>query len=110
MIICGILSRVIVRVLGHAKMDGYLDSKNLLCKKHLFCELGLTCEDKILNTIEVSCDVKKNNMQKVIAPIHIFIGNCLLIISCHFSVFIFIIQNIDQNRNNYYHFTTPTIN
>ena len=66
MIICGILSRVIVRVLGHEKMDGYLDSKNLLCKKHLFCELGLTFEDKILNTIEVSCDVKKITCKKLL--------------------------------------------
>ena len=47
-----------------SKIDKYLDIKNCSCEKSLIPKLVLECEDKILNTTNVSLDDKKGIMRK----------------------------------------------
>ena len=73
------------------KISEYLDTKNCSCKKHLFGELVLACEDEMLNTIETTIVEKKVICEKNNCLIHTIslINICLfslvcISISCHY--------------------------
>ena len=86
--------------------DEYLIIKNCSWAKRLIDKVVLVCENEILNTAKASLDNKNVTCK---------ISNCLIhtislvIICLLILVAVFIIQNIVQNKNIYYHFTKPTI-
>ena len=53
------------------KIEEYLDIKNCSCKKRLFVQLLLTCEDEISHTTETSLDDKKVTCKKNNYLVHI---------------------------------------
>ena len=86
--------------------DEYLIIKNCSWAKPLIDKVLLTYGNEILNTAKASLDNKNVTCK---------ISNCLIhtislvIICLLILVAVFIIQNIVQNKNIYYHFTKPTI-
>ena len=68
--------------------------------------------NKILNTAKSSLDDKKVTCDINNCLIHtiLLVIICLLIPVIVFISCFFYLQNIDQNKNNYYHFTKATIN
>ena len=86
--------------------DEFLIIKNCSWAKRLIDKVVLACENEILNIAKASLDDKNVTCK---------ISNCLIhtislvIICLLILVAVFIIQNIVQNKNIYYHFTKPTI-
>ena len=68
--------------------------------------------NKILNTAKPLLDDKKVtcNINNCLIHTILLVIICLLIPVVVFISCFFYLQNIDQNKNNYYHFTKATIN
>ena len=84
----------------------------MFSQKCLIGKLILECEDEILNRTENLFNDKKaaysksNCLLYTISLITIWLLFLVVIcVSCYF-----IVQNIDQNKNIYYHFKTSTLN
>ena len=91
--------------------DEYLIIKNCSWAKPLIDKVLLTYGNEILNTAKASLDDKSVTCKISNCLIHTIslVIICLLILVAVFISCFFIIQNIDQNKNIYYHFTKPTI-
>ena len=91
--------------------DEYLIIKNCSWAKPLIDKVLLTYGNEILNTAKASLDDKSVTCKISNCLIHTIslVIICLLILVAVFISCFFIIQNIVQNKNIYYHFTKPTI-
>ena len=81
------------------KTHVHLDIKNCSCEKRLIGKLALLSDKK------VSC-AKSNCLIHTIYLVII----CLLLLIVFVLGVIFIMQNIDKNKNIYYHLTIPSLN
>ena len=66
-----------------SKLDEYSDTNSCTCEKRLIGKLELECKDEMLNTTEISPDVKESKMWKSDRLIHTIslVIICLLLLA-----------------------------